>query len=58
VVPWQTEEVPSVGPSLGDFYDNVWAVLREGKPLIVTPEEAFEVVRITQLAKARSGFGP
>jgi len=57
VIPWQTEEVPSVGSSIGDFYDNVWAVLREGKPLIVTPEEAFEVVRVTQLAKARSGFG-
>ena len=57
VIPWQTEEVPSVGPSIGDFYDNVWAVLREGKPMIVKPEEALEVVRITQLAKARSGFG-
>ena len=57
VIPWQTEEVPSVGPSIGDFYDNVWAVLREGKPMIVKPEEALEVVRITQMAKARSGFG-
>jgi scyllo-inositol 2-dehydrogenase (NADP+) len=56
VIPWQTEEVPSVGPSIGDFYDNVWGVLRERKPLIVKPEEAFEVVRITQLAKRRSGF--
>jgi len=56
VIPWQSEEVPSVGPSIGDFYDNVWAVLREGKALIVKPEEALEVVRITQIAKRKSGF--
>jgi scyllo-inositol 2-dehydrogenase (NADP+) len=58
VIPWQTEEVPSVGPSIGDFYDNVWAVLRERKPTIVTPEQALEVVRVTQWAKRLSGFRP
>jgi len=56
VIAWDTEEVPSVGPPIGDFYDNVWAVLRERKKLIVTPEEALEVVRVTQAAKRKSGF--
>jgi len=56
VIPWQREEVPSVGPSIGDFYDNVWDVLRRGKPRVVTPEQAFEVVRITQWCKRVSGF--
>jgi predicted dehydrogenase len=56
VIPWQTEEVPSAGPGIGDFYDNVWAVLRERKPIVVKPEEALEVVRVTQRAKRASRF--
>jgi predicted dehydrogenase len=56
-LPWQSEEVPSTAPSIGDFYDNVWSVLREKGKLIVTPEQALEVVRITQIAKRKSGFG-
>jgi scyllo-inositol 2-dehydrogenase (NADP+) len=55
-LPWQEEEVPAVGPSIGDFYDNVYAVLREGKKLVVKPEEALEVVRVTQECKKKSGF--
>jgi len=56
VIAWESEEVPSVGPRIGDFYDNVWAVLRERKKMIVTPEQALEVVRVTQAAKRKSGF--
>ena len=56
VIPWQKEEVPSVGPSIGDFYDNVWDVLRNRKKMIVTPEQALEVVRVTQACKRLSGF--
>ncbi len=56
VIPWRSEEVPSVGPSIGDFYDNVWAVLREGRAMVVKPEEALEVVRVTQACKRVSGF--
>lgn len=56
VINWESETVPSVGPSIGDFYDNVYGVLRERAKLIVTPEEALEVVRVTQLAKRKSGF--
>lgn len=53
---WQEEVVPAVGPSIGDYYDNVYAVLREGKKMVVKPEEALEVVRVTQECKKRSGF--
>ncbi len=56
MINWESETVPSVGPSIGDFYDNVYGVLRERAKLIVTPEEALEVVRVTQLAKRKSGF--
>jgi len=55
-IPWQEEQVPSTGPGIGDFYDNVYAVLRQGKPMVVKPEEALEVVRVTQLCKKKSGF--
>jgi len=55
VIPWQSEEVPSVGPSIGDFYDNVWAVLRERKKMVVTPEQAVEVVRISDACRRRGG---
>jgi scyllo-inositol 2-dehydrogenase (NADP+) len=56
VIPWQSEEPPSVSDPIGDFYDNVWAVLRERKAMIVKPEEALEVVRVTQACKRDSGF--
>ncbi|MHB8996790.1 MAG: Gfo/Idh/MocA family protein [Armatimonadota bacterium] len=55
-LPWQEEEVPAVGPSIGDYYDNVYAVLREGKKMVVKPEESLEVVRVTQECKKKSGF--
>lgn len=53
---WQEEEVPSRGPGIGDFYDNVYAVMRERKAMVVKPEEALEVVRVTQECKKKSGF--
>jgi len=55
-IPWQEKEEPTRGPDIGDFYDNVYAVLRENKPMIVPPQEALEVVRITEECKKRSGF--
>lgn len=55
-LPWQEEEVAAVGPNIGDYYDNVYAVLREGKKSVVKPEEALEVVRVTQECKKKSGF--
>lgn len=55
-IPWQETEEPTRGPNIGDFYDNVYAVLRQGKPMVVKPEEALEVVRVTQECKKKSGF--
>lgn len=55
-ITWHREEVPSKGPDIGDFYDNVWDVIREGKPMTVTPEEALEVVKVTQKCKKASRF--
>lgn len=53
---WHEYEEPMAGPSIGDFYDNVWAVLREGKKPVVTLEQALEVVRVTQACKKMSGY--
>jgi scyllo-inositol 2-dehydrogenase (NADP+) len=53
---WQEEQIPSKGPDIGDFYDNVWAVTREKKPMVVKPEEALEVVRITEICQRKSGY--
>ncbi len=53
---WHSTEEPAVGPSIGDFYDNVWAVLREKKKPVVTPQQALEVVRVTQACKRVSGY--
>lgn len=53
---WHEAEEPTVGPSIGDFYDNVWAVLREKKKPVVTLEQALEVVRVTQACKKVSGY--
>ncbi len=55
-IPWKKKTVKSVGPDIGDFYDNVWAVLRERRKMIVPPERALEVVRVTQACKRMSGF--
>ena len=55
-LPWQEEEIPSAGKPIGDFYDNVYGVLREQEPMVVTPQEALEVVRVTQECKKKSGF--
>lgn len=56
VIPWETEEVPSVGKSIGDLYDNIWGVLRERKKMIVTPEQALQTMQVINWAKKKSGF--
>jgi len=56
VIPWETEQVPSVGKSIGDLYDNIWGVLRERKKMIVTPEQALQTMEIIEKARRKSGF--
>lgn len=56
VIEWHEETVPATAPLIGDFYDNVWGVLREGKEMVVKAEEAREVVRVIEASKQYSGF--
>lgn len=56
VIAWQEEQVAAVAPGIGDFYDNVWGVLRESQEMVVKPEEAAEVVRVIETCKQVSGF--
>lgn len=56
VLPWQEETIPATAKSIGDFYDNVWAVLRQGKDPVVKPEEALQVVETIAACKKYSGF--
>lgn len=52
-LPWKTEEIPSEPTtSVGKFYDDVAAVLCEGKTPRVTPSSALEVMRVMGLARA------
>jgi len=52
-LPWQEVTEPAVGPDIGDFYDNVFAVLRERKKMVVTPESVREVMRV--ITESRKG---
>lgn len=56
VLPWVEEMVPSRAEVNTDFYDNVFAVLRWSKAMDIPPDQALEVVRVTELAKRGTGF--
>jgi hypothetical protein len=56
IIPWQEEEVASSGTPIGDFYDNVWDVLRNRKKMVVTPEQGVEIIRTIHRAKKGTGF--
>lgn len=54
-LPWvETTREISVPLTNTALYDNVFAVLREGRPLHVTTESAVEVMRVMDLARANS----
>ena len=55
-LPWQVEKVPAVGPSIGNFYDNVHHVLREGGAMYVTPQSVREVIRTIALIRKGTDF--
>jgi predicted dehydrogenase len=56
-LPWQ-EQSGSVeeAKSIGDFYDNVAAVLRNGAEMEVTPESVRETMRVIALIRKGTGF--
>src|SRR6185503_3699920 len=55
-LPWQEKTVPAEGPDVGNFYDNVYGVLREGKPMYVTPQSVREVMRVISLIRKGTKF--
>ena len=52
-LPWQEKKVKSEGPDIGNFYDNVLAVLCRDEPMYVTPESVRQVMDV--IARARKG---
>jgi predicted dehydrogenase len=55
-LPWQEQTVPAEGPDIGTFYDNVYAVLREGKPQHITPQSVRETMRVLALIRKGTAF--
>lgn len=49
-LPWREEERPATTGATDDFYDNVYAVLREGASQHITPESVREVIRLIEQA--------
>lgn len=50
-IPWKEKIEPSVPKKLsGDYYDNVWRVLRYGAEQEVKPEEVYNVMRVIEKA--------
>jgi scyllo-inositol 2-dehydrogenase (NADP+) len=50
VLPWREETRPSIAEVSTDFYDNVYAVLRQDAPMDITPEHVREVIRVIETA--------
>ncbi len=58
-LPWEERTEPAVGSDRGNFYDNVYSVLREGGEMRVTPESVREVIRTIDLIREGTKFpGP
>lgn len=56
---WIEETIPvapSSGDCVSDLYKYVYLAIREGKPFPVKNEEAFEVVRVTEMIRNSSKF--
>ena len=55
-IDWQEKVVESKGPNIGNFYDNVTAVLQERSEMYVTPQSVREVLRVMTEIRAGSDF--
>jgi predicted dehydrogenase len=55
-LPWQEKKVPAAGASVGNFYDNVFAVLRRGEPMRITPQSVREVIRVISMIRKGTQF--
>lgn len=56
VLPWQERVERAAASSEMDFYDHLYAALRRGKPLLVTPESVREMIRIMELCRQGTEF--
>ena len=45
---------PSNGLTILDLYHLLYQTIREGKPYPIKPEEAFNVVRVTEMVKKQN----
>ena len=52
VLPWKEKTVKVQSKRKGDFYDNVYEVLRERGKMVVTPESVLEVVKLIDNCKS------
>ncbi len=55
-LPWQEQTVPALGPDIGTFFDNVYAVVREGKPQHITPQSVRETMRVLAMIRKGTAF--
>jgi scyllo-inositol 2-dehydrogenase (NADP+) len=55
-LPWQTRTCEAIGPDVGDFYGNVFDVLRNKGKMRVTPESAREVIRVIAMIRKGTAF--
>lgn len=56
-LPWQEKKMNVEDRSdKRNFYDNVWEVLREGKPMRVTHAQVREIMRVISLARKKTNF--
>ena len=55
-IDWQEKIVPAQGPNIGNFYDNVTAVLQEDAKVYVTPQSVREVLRVMTEIRRGTNF--
>jgi predicted dehydrogenase len=53
-LPWQEKTGPVEHKSIGTFYDNVYAILRRGEPMVIPPESVRETMRVLSMIRKSS----
>jgi phthalate 4,5-cis-dihydrodiol dehydrogenase len=51
---WKTKELTTKSFNIGNFYDNVWSVLRERGKMVVTPASVVEMTRVIELCRKQN----
>ena len=50
-LPWKTKTIPIKSKTPGDFYDNVYEVIRERGKMVVTPESVLDLTKLFDACK-------